>query len=368
MGCYLLVWILYLRMAQIHLPPRNIFGVKVPLVPIHPKRILKVTGVFISALYSNIFGPPLEIAWIHIKNYFKNHELIFKDIDYGSLFPKTKLDVYAQQGSNHPVIIFIYGGAWSSGSKFLYAPVALNLRKMGNVVVLPDYTLFPISNPNQMIHEIQSIVSWTVDNISQYGGDMNNIVLMGHSAGAHLITLSYMNYSIDKISLSNPIPSLYKSITRPIEIHSELHHVKAVVLIAGPYDISDHHGFESQRGVEELSAMGRLFGHDHDSFHKWSPPRMLQSFSTNPIHIDSIKLRSYLPRKWLLIHSHKDSVVPFSSSSKLYDSLERIGIPHLSLKTHKGDHAELIYELFLGRGNQYDTLVTPFLSSHVHME
>src|SRR5438876_8669975 len=49
---------------------------------------------------------------------------VTKDLAYHPEMPR-RLDVYRPEtGSGHPVIVYVYGGSWSSGNKELYAPAA----------------------------------------------------------------------------------------------------------------------------------------------------------------------------------------------------------------------------------------------------
>ena len=66
------------------------------------------------------------------------------NIPYGS-GPRQRLDVYVpeQAGTNRPVVIFWYGGSWSSGSRSQYRFVGAALAERGFVTVLPDYRLYP---------------------------------------------------------------------------------------------------------------------------------------------------------------------------------------------------------------------------------
>ena len=66
------------------------------------------------------------------------------DLPYGPL-PRQKLDVYApkhHQGLS-PVVVFFYGGNWSTGERADYAFVGHALASRGYVAVIADYRLYP---------------------------------------------------------------------------------------------------------------------------------------------------------------------------------------------------------------------------------
>ena len=102
----------------------------------------------------------------------------------------TSLDIYApDQGENCPVIIWVHGGGWKYGDK---ADVALKpsaFTHTGYVLVSVNYRLHPKANFRQQASDLAAAIQWVKKNIASYAGDENQIVLMGHSAGAHLSAL-----------------------------------------------------------------------------------------------------------------------------------------------------------------------------------
>jgi acetyl esterase/lipase len=109
---------------------------------------------------------------------------ITKDIRYGDL-DRQKLDIYRpDDNTTHPVIMFIYGGAWNSGSKSIYPFVAATLARRGNVVVVPDYRFYPEVKYPVFLEDNAKAFAWTVAHAQSYNGN-DRFFLMGHSAGAY---------------------------------------------------------------------------------------------------------------------------------------------------------------------------------------
>ncbi len=103
-------------------------------------------------------------------------------------FPK--LNVFTPRKSkNSPVVIFIHGGYWEHGDKKTYGFLGRNFAKKELVTVIPNYTLSPDGNYDSMAKEVAAAIKWTHDYITNYGGNPEQIFLMGHSAGGHLIAL-----------------------------------------------------------------------------------------------------------------------------------------------------------------------------------
>ncbi|MBL8557504.1 MAG: alpha/beta hydrolase [Hyphomonadaceae bacterium] len=100
---------------------------------------------------------------------------------------RQKLDIYpAPAASPRPVIVFIYGGAWNSGRRQDYAWAARALAAQGFVVVVPDYRLAPEHPFPAFVDDAAAATAWAYRNAARFGGDPDRMVLMGHSAGAHI--------------------------------------------------------------------------------------------------------------------------------------------------------------------------------------
>lgn len=112
------------------------------------------------------------------------------------------LDVYqprnggSRNGGSHkrstalrPVVVFIHGGNWDSGSKNLYSFIGRRLAKQAVVAVIINYRLAPDVIVPCMAEDAARAVEWTARNIANFGGDPNRIFTMGHSAGGGLAAL-----------------------------------------------------------------------------------------------------------------------------------------------------------------------------------
>ena len=112
------------------------------------------------------------------------------------------LDVYHynKPTQSKPVVIWVHGGAWAVGDKANSLDNKLNLfSSLGYLFVSINYRLSPnpaqLTNPDRIKFpnhndDVADAVKWIVENIQDYGGNADKMVLMGHSAGAHLVALS----------------------------------------------------------------------------------------------------------------------------------------------------------------------------------
>lgn len=107
---------------------------------------------------------------------------------------RHRLDIYQptkEAAAPRPVVLFIHGGSWDSGSKndILYKAIGRRLAKNGFVGVVISYRLAPKVLVPQQADDCARALAWTVAHISEYGGDPSHLVLMGHSAGGGLAAL-----------------------------------------------------------------------------------------------------------------------------------------------------------------------------------
>lgn len=247
------------------------------------------------------------------------------------------------------MIVFIYGGAWSSGSKWLYTLVGARLRSMGYIVVMPDYAIYPQGYIADMEQDVKIAVQWTSNHCQEFGGDPQRIYLMGHSAGAHLCALTVLNDGIQRIPVSlfgsssstissSPILSTLLGESLKEGPDDVLPRIRGMILCSGVYEIAEHFKYESSRGVEEISAMARVMGNSQASFRAHSPSNVLQELLQVSTRIDKNyptesqtrhqhllrHFKSILPIETLVIHGDKDMTVPVRSSLEFFMELKTL--------------------------------------------
>jgi len=118
-----------------------------------------------------------------------------KDIAYGSQ-RLQRLDVFLpkRHGSGlAPVIVMVHGGGWCVGDKAL-APVTKNKTEhwlpLGFLFVSVDYPMVPDgSDALKQAADVARAVAYVQKHAAEWGGDEKRVVLIGHSAGAHLVSL-----------------------------------------------------------------------------------------------------------------------------------------------------------------------------------
>lgn len=114
---------------------------------------------------------------------------------------RHKLDVYSpKDAKDRPVVVFFYGGSWTTGSRGLYRFVGAALAEKGFVTVVPDYRLYPQVKFPLFLDDGAMAVAWVQQHAQEFGGDPHRIVLMGHSAGGHEAAfLAYDRRLLEKV-------------------------------------------------------------------------------------------------------------------------------------------------------------------------
>lgn len=115
-----------------------------------------------------------------------------RDISYGA-DPRQRFDVYLPASPhNAPVILFVHGGGWANGNKdnpgIVENKAAYWLPK-GYVLVSTNYRMRPDTAPLDQARDVARALAEVQKRAPQWQADPSRVVLMGHSAGAHLALL-----------------------------------------------------------------------------------------------------------------------------------------------------------------------------------
>ena len=116
---------------------------------------------------------------------------VTRDLPYAEpADPRQKVDIYAPEGAkNLPVVFWIHGGGWQTGDRTAIQIKPQAFVEKGFVFVSTGYRLLPDVDMVTIFRDVAKSFGWVHKNISQYGGDPQRILVMGHSAGAQLAAL-----------------------------------------------------------------------------------------------------------------------------------------------------------------------------------
>jgi arylformamidase len=212
----------------------------------------------------------------------------YSDISYASVknvdARSLSLDIYANRNSaknrHRPVLIYIHGGSWSSGDKSEVGHKPEFFTQAGYLFVSANYRLCPKVVFPAHAEDVAAAVAWVVRHIVDYGGDPNQIYLMGHSAGGHLVAL----VASDERYLRHE--------------GLELGVIKAVIpLDSGAYDLAR---FASKCGSKLPDPYGATFGQNPADWNAASPVTYISKTTSIPpmavVYSGDVGLGSSVPR------------------------------------------------------------------------
>lgn len=114
------------------------------------------------------------------------------DVSYGG-DSKQRFDVYTPKGAlGAPVIFMVHGGGWKHGDKAADNVVENKVAywcARGFVVVSTNYRMLPQLDPLRQAGDVALALAAAQQQAAHWGGDRGKFILMGHSAGAHLVAL-----------------------------------------------------------------------------------------------------------------------------------------------------------------------------------
>ena len=104
-----------------------------------------------------------------------------------------QLDLWRAQGAGRPtpLVMFVHGGGWRRGSKSNASSrwLPTHLPRGGYAYASIDYRLVPAATVEQQADDVAHALRALLDRAASLGVDRRQVVLMGHSAGAHLVAL-----------------------------------------------------------------------------------------------------------------------------------------------------------------------------------
>ena len=122
----------------------------------------------------------------------RNDAAAIRDIAYGP-HASQRYDLYLPaKTAGAPTIFYVHGGGWRRGDKAMGSMIDAKQRRWtaaGAFVISANYRMLPDADPLEQARDVARAIASAQKRVAAAGGDPNDFVLMGHSAGAHLIAL-----------------------------------------------------------------------------------------------------------------------------------------------------------------------------------
>ncbi|CAN9512996.1 unnamed protein product [Ophioblennius macclurei] len=319
----------------------NVPGYKKYIEALKPRRIYRLTIAVLESLKFVQYGK----LYVQLKSWYKDEDNR-KHFEKGITFGRrgNKLDLYHPQSkagkaqdAPTPLVVFIYGGAWGSGERSIYCLLARQMaEELHATVICPDYWTYPKGNVLGMVQDVADCLVWVRENGQKFNFDKENVVLIGHSAGAHLCALTTLFLIDEREELFIDL-NMQRDVTLSI---------RGVIGLSGVYNIMDHYVHEQKRAVEYVSTMHKAMN-GVENFPYYSPTHLLEKLSQDKL--------SRIPQVALL-HGTNDTVVPVESSTKFSELLTSQSLKVSLYLLPEVDHTEIVTDL-MGSNRRFYHLI-----------
>lgn len=230
-------------------------------------------------------------------------EPVHQNIEYARIGDRSlMLDIYppTNQGVSIdavPVIVWVHGGAWRSGSKDSVPVKAWG--EHGFAIASVDYRLSPEAKFPAQIHDIKAAIRFLRAKAIMYSLDPDRFVVAGASAGGHLAAL---------VGVTNGNEDLEGIIGDQPEVSSD---VQAMVSFYGASNLQTILSQSTEHGLSvRVPALQLLLGGQPDDVLR------LTRLASPVMHVDPKD-----PPLWL-IHGDADPQMPFEQSLELAKAYE----------------------------------------------
>ncbi|KAI5055742.1 hypothetical protein GOP47_0029263, partial [Adiantum capillus-veneris] len=270
--------------------------------------MMNMAALFLYGIF--VLPGVLQVGW----RYFSDKR-IHRGIPYGK-DARNKFDLYLPDmlETRRPVVVFVSGGAWIIGYKAWGSLLALQLVEEDVIVACMDYRNFPQGTIGDMVEDVSQAISFICNKISDYGGDIERLYLVGQSAGAHLGACTLINQAKKEYDTITMCTSQEEIERGEFLLPWRASQFKGYIGISGGYDLiklADHfHG----KGMNRNLFLRIMEG--EDSLALYSPEICLQSFEN---------VSRFLP-PFYLFHGTKDHSIPYISSTTFVEALRSAGV------------------------------------------
>jgi len=261
---------------------------------------------------------------------------VIRDIEYaraGELV--LKLDLHLPVGKRRgPLIVWVHGGAWRSGSK---SDMPLGkLVQEGCAVASVDYRLSTQARFPAQIHDLKAAIRFLRGHGAQWQLSSKKIVIAGDSAGAHLAAL---------VGVSNGHPDLEGDIGAD---RGESSAVQGILSFYGAANLTTILKQSTPHGLSVREpALDLLLGGQPEAV-----PALAQ-LASPVVHVD----RADPPL--LLLHGDQDAQMPVNQSLELYGAYRKAGAPVQLEVVHGAAHGGAVFY-----DAEHLALVKKFLRQH----
>lgn len=230
-----------------------------------------------------------------------NRTEVIRDLEYARVGEHAlKLDLHLPRGKvRAPLIVWVHGGAWRSGSK-KDMPLG-KLVEDGYAVASVDYRLSTEAKFPAQVHDIKAAIRFLRSHSGEWHVASKKIVIAGDSAGAHLAAL---------VGVSNGHPELEGEVGTNRAQNSA---VQGIISFYGAANLTTILKQSTPHGLSvRVPALDLLLGGQPDDL------PALARLASPVFHVD----RHDPPL--LLLHGDQDSQMPINQSLELCGAYQKV--------------------------------------------
>jgi acetyl esterase/lipase len=236
-----------------------------------------------------------------------------RNLEYGRAGGESlKLDIYSPKkpAGKLPVVVWIHGGSWNSGSKD-FCPIGF-MAAQNLAIVSIDYRLTEAAPFPAQLHDCKGAIRWLRANADKYDLDADHIGIFGASAGGHLALL---------LATTADRPEMEGGVGGNLNFSSL---VQCVCAFYPPTDLNRLVS-DARTRADENGEVARLIGGA-------VAQNVDKALAASPLtYVDSNCAPVFL------MHGGKDKLVPPEQSRFFYDALLKAGVEaHLEIIPDKG--------------------------------
>lgn len=190
-----------------------------------------------------------------------------------------------------PVIVYVHGGGWIKGSRDKVYQLHRFATQRGWMLVSVDYRAWPRADIDAQVADVTRGIRWVQRRIRRYGGDRRRIVIMGHSAGSHLVAM---------VAAKRTVKGLRGVIANDVQAYDMTHYAKMRGSLPHMY--------------------AKAFGTDGANWARWSPITHARTARRLPPHLimysggDIFRRRETLSRSYGAVLERRGARVSYFGS------------------------------------------------------
>ena len=150
----------------------------------------------------------LTILLVSYISVFSQKQVLYKQIDTTKLFMEVYYPEMVDTTIKYPAMVFFFGGGWNGGNIHQFLHHAEYFSKRGIVCFLVDYRVKRRNDttPFESLKDAKSAIRFIRNNASEFGINLDKIIVSGGSAGGHLAAATALindyNENSDDLTIS----------------------------------------------------------------------------------------------------------------------------------------------------------------------